>query len=83
MTCHFVLPFSVWLWGDEVTMQVFRIQKRVLTRENIRSQYDAWKGYLKKGIREIAKASMGNSSRGFYSILHESPAARGQRADAH
>ena len=57
--------------------------KRVLTRENIRSQYDAWKGYLKKGIREIAKASMGNSSRGFYSILHESPAARGQRADAH
>ena len=45
--------------------------------------YDAWKGYLKKGIREIAKASMGNSSRGFYSILHESPAARGQRADAH
>ena len=27
MTCHFVLLFSVWWWGDEVTMQVLHRQK--------------------------------------------------------
>ena len=47
-----MLPFSVWWWGGEVTMQVLRRQKdtqakRDLIMEKIRSPIDAWKGYLK------------------------------------
>ena len=47
-----MLPFSVWWWRDEVTMQVLRRQKdtqakRDLIMEKIRSPIDAWKGYLK------------------------------------
>ena len=46
MTCHFVLPFNPWRWGDEVTMQVLRRQKELKIEMN-RSPNDAWKGYLK------------------------------------
>ena len=42
--------------------------KRVLKKEKIRSPNDAWKGYLKLGIGEIAKAFRDialNPTRGF------------------
>ena len=41
MTCHFVLPFSV--WGHASLLQA----KRDLRKEKIRSSNDAWKSYLK------------------------------------
>ena len=37
MTNHFVLPFSVWWWGDEVT------QAKRPKKLKIRSLNDAWK----------------------------------------
>ena len=49
MTCHFVLPFSVWWRGDEVTMQA----KRDLKMEKSTSPNDAWKSYLKTWDRSM------------------------------
>ena len=46
MTCSFVLPFSVWWWGDKVIIQVLH-RKKNLKKEKIRSLNDAWQGYLK------------------------------------
>ena len=53
MNRHFALPFSAWLWGDEVTIQVLRRQKE----EKIRLPNDDKKRLF--GIGEIAKVSRG------------------------
>ena len=47
MTCHFKLTFSVWKWGDKVTMHCLTLAKRDLKMEKIRSPNDAWNRYLK------------------------------------
>ena len=43
MTCHFVLVFSVWWWGDEVTMQVLHRQRETfaLSLDPTRVTYSA------------------------------------------
>ena len=38
MTCHFVLPFSEYLWGDEVTMQVLERQKEFSKMQRLGQQ---------------------------------------------
>ena len=82
MTCHFVLPFSVWLWRDEVTMQVLWRQKE----ENIRPPNDEWKSYLKTWHWWNSQTFQGYCpwapQGGFYSTPYDPPAARGQCADA-
>ena len=60
MTFHFVFPFSVWWWRDEVTMQV-------LHRKSRKKDYKKWnrlghqmmhgKAIWKHGVGEIAIAS--------------------------
>ena len=48
MSCHFMLPFSVWLWGDEVSKHASLTKaKTFLKKEKIWSPNDEWKGYLK------------------------------------
>ena len=57
MTCHFVLPFSEYLWGDEVTMQVLERQKEFSKMQRLGQQMINGQAIWKRGISEIAKVS--------------------------
>ena len=80
MTHHFVLPFSVWWWGEKVTMQVWLTQaKRDVKMETIRSPNDAWKGYLKTWDRWNSQSIQNHCpwtpQGGVYSAPYEPPVA--------
>lgn len=59
MTCHSVLPFSVMLWRDEVTIQVLQRQRESSKRQRLGHQMMHGKTIWKLGTSEIAKASRG------------------------
>ena len=60
MTYDFVLPFSVWWWGDEVTKQALRWEetKRDLKGKRLGHRMMHGKAIWNPGIAEIAKGEL-------------------------
>ena len=64
MTCHFVLPFSV--WGHASLIQA----KRDLRKEKFRSPNDAWKRYLKTWDWSNSQSFLDPSCKGHRADIH-------------
>ena len=68
---HFLLPFSVWWWGDFPSLKQAKID---LKKEKIRFLNDVWKDYLK--IWDRWNSQPLDHTGGAYSAPYEPPHAR-------